>query len=247
MRALQVTRGVRPNPSCWRRRAATTRSRIVAEGSLVALGGDVPELYRGHFHVQVDVVQQRSADPVQVVLYFPRRTARLARHLAVRCRVHCRHQHEFRREGHAAGRPGNGGAPLLQRLAHRLEHVALEFRQLVQKEHAVVRQRNFPWGGWMFPPSSPASLTVWWGARNGRCVTSAWPGSSWPTTLCTRVQGGFRLGLPLHQLVTGPRQGLVQAAEVAGVRAAGFEGGFHIGNLLCIMRLVTVTRKLLNC
>ena len=31
------------------------------------------------------------------------------------------------------------------------------------------------------PPTIPASEIVWWGLRNGRVESSAWPGLSWPT------------------------------------------------------------------
>ena len=34
-------------------------------------------------------------------------------------------------------------AAFFERLAHHFQHVALKFRQLVEKQHAVVPQRNF--------------------------------------------------------------------------------------------------------
>ena len=36
-----------------------------------------------------------------------------------------------------------------KRLAHRLQNAALEFRQFVQKQNAVVRERNFS-GRWIY-------------------------------------------------------------------------------------------------
>ena len=57
--------------------------------------------------------------------------------------IHGGYQHELRRKCHGAGRAGNGDDPFFQRLAHGFEHTALEFRQLVQEQHAVVRQGDF--------------------------------------------------------------------------------------------------------
>ena len=39
------------------------------------------------------------------------------------------------------GRPGDANRPIFQRLAHHFEHVAREFRQFVEKQDSVVRQR----------------------------------------------------------------------------------------------------------
>jgi hypothetical protein len=40
-------------------------------------------------------------------------------------------------------RAGDGDSPVFERLAHDFEHVARELRQLVKKEDAVVRERDF--------------------------------------------------------------------------------------------------------
>jgi hypothetical protein len=56
--------------------------------------------------------------------------------------LHRRHEHELRRKGHRTRRPGDGHPPFLQRLPQRLQNVPLELRQLVQEQHAMMRQRN---------------------------------------------------------------------------------------------------------
>src|SRR5580704_18574416 len=47
--------------------------------------------------------------------------------------------------GEAEGKRGarDGHASVFERLAHHFEHVALKFRKLVEKEHAIVAQGDF--------------------------------------------------------------------------------------------------------
>ena len=45
-----------------------------------------------------------------------------------------------------------------QRLAQSVEHVRLEFRQLVEKQHAVMGERNFTGRGREPPPTRDAML-----------------------------------------------------------------------------------------
>ncbi len=51
----------------------------------------------------------------------------------------------MKRDGKTDGNGGacDGDAPVLEGLAHNFEHVALELGKLVEKEHAVVAERNF--------------------------------------------------------------------------------------------------------
>ena len=58
--------------------------------------------------------------------------------------IHRRHQHETR--GEITGRRGSGDrdVPIFKWLTHHLQHVAAEFRELVQEEHAAVRERDLP-------------------------------------------------------------------------------------------------------
>src|SRR6266487_825355 len=51
---------------------------------------------------------------VQVILDLTRRTARFARHLAIRRWVHRRHKHKLRRKSHCARSARNRDVPFLQ-------------------------------------------------------------------------------------------------------------------------------------
>ena len=62
--------------------------------------------------------------------------------IAARTGIHRRDQAERRGEGHAAGRARDPNAPLFERLPEHLDRAARELRQLVEEEHAVVRQRD---------------------------------------------------------------------------------------------------------
>ena len=54
--------------------------------------------------------------------------------------VHRRGQHEGTGVGKGGVHPGNGDPAVLQRLAERFHCLSGEFRQLIQKQYAVVRQ-----------------------------------------------------------------------------------------------------------
>ena len=104
---------------------------------------DFPEFDRRHFHVQINAVKQRPGNPAEIILDFARRRSRLPGHFSVRRRVHRRHQHELRGKGHRPGSARNGHPPFFQRLAHGFQNAALELRQFVQKQNAVVGERDF--------------------------------------------------------------------------------------------------------
>ena len=59
-----------------------------------------------------------------------------------RAGVHGGHQHEASRIGERREGAGDRDVAVLQRLPQHLEHVALELRQLIEEEHAVVRQAH---------------------------------------------------------------------------------------------------------
>src|SRR5688572_19863125 len=59
---------------------------------------------------------------------------------------------------------------LLEGLAQDLGDMASDLRQLIQEEHAVVRQRHFAWRRHLAPPINPTSAIVWWRRRTGRVV-----------------------------------------------------------------------------
>ena len=71
---------------------------------------------------------------------------RFTGHFPFWSRIHRRQQHELRGKRHRARRAGNGDAAFLQRLAQRLQNAALELRQFVQEQNAVVRERDFTRG-----------------------------------------------------------------------------------------------------
>ena len=58
-------------------------------------------------------------------------------------RIHRGDQHETRRIIDRAHGAGDGDVAVFERLAHDLENVAPEFRQLVEKQDAVVGERDF--------------------------------------------------------------------------------------------------------
>ena len=69
-----------------------------------------------------------------------RQHATLVAGVAAGAGIHRGDEHEARREHRAARGAGDGDPPFLQRLAHQVEHVAVELGQLVEEQHAVVRQ-----------------------------------------------------------------------------------------------------------
>ena len=98
-----------------------------------------------HLDVQVDTVHQGTADFVQIALHGTGGAGALHRGVVVvaaRTGVHGGDEHE--RGGIVDGHlgPADGHAALLHGLAQHLEHRALEFRQLVEEEHPVVRQAD---------------------------------------------------------------------------------------------------------
>jgi len=58
-------------------------------------------------------------------------------------RIHRRDEHERARQRDFAGAARNRHVPVLERLAQDLEGGAFELRQLVEKQHAVMRERDF--------------------------------------------------------------------------------------------------------
>ncbi len=72
-----------------------------------------PFLGRSHFHVNVDPVQQRAGNAIQVILNLTGRTARFTRHFSVWRQIHRGHQHELRGKRHRAGRPSSMGCRIV--------------------------------------------------------------------------------------------------------------------------------------
>ena len=63
--------------------------------------------------------------------------------VAARAGVHRRHKHESSGIGGGCRGTADGDHTILQRLPQRLQHIALKFRQFVQKQHAKMREACF--------------------------------------------------------------------------------------------------------
>ena len=62
--------------------------------------------------------------------------------IAARTRIETRDEHESRGIRHAAGRPAHGDAAILERLAEHFQDAARKLRQLIEEQHAVMRERD---------------------------------------------------------------------------------------------------------
>src|SRR5438477_9938878 len=95
--------------------------------------------------MEVDSIEQRPRHPGLIIGGTARRAAAgqsCVAEMAAAARVHRRHQLDPRREGDVAIGPRDADATGLERLAERVEYRALELRQLVQEQHAKVREAN---------------------------------------------------------------------------------------------------------
>ena len=127
---LHLTGGVDPRPDIRR----GLRLLLAAHGLV---------LHGGHVDVHVDAVQQGARNAAHVLLYLLGRAGTAAGGMTVppaAAGVHGTDQHEAAGQRQGAGGAGDGHKAVLQRLAQRLQRRLAELRQLVQKQHAVVRQ-----------------------------------------------------------------------------------------------------------
>ena len=97
--------------------------------------------------VQINPVQQRPGQFIAIALDLLRCTpatpAGLA-HVAARAGVHRRDQLKARRETHTVSGPGDHDMPRFQWLTQYLQHLAIELWQLIQEQHPVMGQSDFP-------------------------------------------------------------------------------------------------------
>ena len=114
-----------------------------------ALGGcGGVQLVKGdgvHLHAQVDAVQQRAADAAEVAVHGGGRAGAAPGGVAVPAAlawVHSADQHELAGIGNAAADPGDGDAAVLHGLAQHLQRIRAELGQLVEEQHAAVRERD---------------------------------------------------------------------------------------------------------
>ncbi len=96
-----------------------------------------------YFDHQIDPVKQGAGDSATIAINLIWGAAacmlRMAK-VAAWTRIHCRQQLESCRKLGLVCRAGNQDAAIFHRLAQHFEHLALELRQLVQKQYAMVRQ-----------------------------------------------------------------------------------------------------------
>lgn len=100
--------------------------------------------------VQVDTIKQRPGQLATVTLNLIWRTAAAAARvtqITAWARVHCRNQLKARGEPHLISRTSDNDATGLQRFSKHLQNLAVEFGKLVQKQHALMRESDFP-GPW---------------------------------------------------------------------------------------------------
>lgn len=99
---------------------------------------------RGDFYNDVDPVHERAGELGVVgadgLFAAPAAAARLSVPAAL-AGVHRAHEHEPAGVYRGPGGARNGHDAVLERLTHDLEHVPVVFGQLVEKQHAVVRER----------------------------------------------------------------------------------------------------------
>src|SRR6185437_8758627 len=103
--------------------------------------------YGGDFDVNVDAVEQRAGNFGDVALNLRRRAVAVARGIAKEsagARIHRSGEHESRRKTDGKSSASNGDHAVFERLAENFEDVALKFRELIEKKHAIVAQGNFP-------------------------------------------------------------------------------------------------------
>ena len=144
--ALLVT----PSPAyraCWRSaRGLHARVNVGSEGSSGALSVIWRTGTAGDLELHVDSVQQRPGDAPQIARDFLLGAAAglcRAAVIAAGARVHRRDEHRPRGVFRLRADADDADKAVLQRLAQRLQRAAVVLRQLVEKEHAVVREADF--------------------------------------------------------------------------------------------------------
>ena len=101
---------------------------------------------RGHLHDKIDSVQERPRNPPDVSLNLRLRAAAQPPSVSpesARARIHRRDEHEPRGKRRRPRGASNGDAAFFERLPQRFENAAFEFGELVEEQHAVVREADF--------------------------------------------------------------------------------------------------------
>ena len=96
--------------------------------------------------MNVYAVQQRPRNAADISLNLQRRAAAFASGIipeTTRTRIHCRRQHERGGKSQRHRRPADGHLLIFEWLAQDFQHAAIELRQFVQEQNALMRQRHF--------------------------------------------------------------------------------------------------------
>ena len=111
-------------------------------GLAVAGAGEFAHAHGGHVDVQVDAVEQRAADAVEIFLDGDRRAGAVAGvvvEVAAGAGVHRADEQELRGELQAGGGARDGDGSVFERLAQDFERGAGKLGHFVEKEHAFIQ------------------------------------------------------------------------------------------------------------
>lgn len=112
-------------------------------GGLAFCGvGESGDLDGGDLDMEVDAVEERPGEPGHVAPDLIGGGARFRCGFAIGGGVHGGDEHEARGKRHRPRRPGDRHVAVLEGLAKDLERGALEFRKLVEEEHAIVGEAD---------------------------------------------------------------------------------------------------------
>ena len=98
-----------------------------------------------HFDLDVDSIEQRTRDAIAISKDSLRRavtTSGRMTEVSARTGIHRRDELELRRKLHLSGGARDVNASRLERLTQHFEHATIELGQLVEKQHAVMRERD---------------------------------------------------------------------------------------------------------
>lgn len=93
----------------------------------------------------INAVEQRPGDAAVICAHLVCRAAAAPRRMAVPAafaRIHRTHKHEVCRKGLGPGNARDGDLAVLKRLTQHLKHILSKLRQLIEKQHAVVRKAD---------------------------------------------------------------------------------------------------------
>lgn len=103
---------------------------------------------RLHSNLQVDSVEQRTGQTVQILLNGSLGAGAAFRAVpAAFAGIHRGNELKPCRIRHLTGDTRDGNSAVLKRLAQGFEHIAAEFRKFIQKQHTAVRERDLAGDG----------------------------------------------------------------------------------------------------